>query len=1087
MDFYKKLTALIKTAREIKELDLSKSKDNADKKEKKFKEFNNKLNSILSFPKLSKDGINFRKYWIQMPYIVKLIESSIKYLPNSENEKIKNLIDKAKKCDVLNDNIINEKKKEVNEIVEEKNEIKINKNINNENSNIKDKNKNNIDIKKINIGKVENFYPKNYKKNNQKETKENNNINVKEEKKEKNDLNLNGNYNIFFDNYNDNDNFMNFYDDNNNDFNINYLPKKNFEENKNEIKYEQKKKDDEIDLNNSNNKSFQIFNDININNKDNIEKLKHDLNNKNNNEKNNNFIYKEKKNEQKNIPKENIINKNEEKKKEPEIIIQNNKQNKPLLPKQENEFKKMEEFCDENLNNSNDNNIIQIIFDSLLNIKKNNNNKTKDINQICSKIFGFVKRANSKKKNLKQNFKEKLITLICILYPFSKGQKAEINKDILIPDSPLDEKLYDFLSKSIIIKPDNDFKFSEFNDNKAIENFCYDLKLNMKLGKYQIYNAFMFLVILRNLRKYDKYGKYKDYFDNLLKKEYMISFKLIFILKHIEFYEFIINDFTDIYNGLFFIKFFYDEIFSEIKCIHKDKDKYIFNNVELSLNKNCDYDIKKLVLDKDEKIYDNVMKKIEYFYHIDKYYYSIDIYNLINYSNYKHENPEYNFIFNLVELETLKIDYIYNNFPQYKKNLLSLEKDIFDLGLQTLNINKNVKILAQYPLNQAKKQVFDSLKINIKRKVGKDYYELFELYPYGSVTEFLGNRESDIDIYLHIKKEDNKSSTKLKILYSIQSAIAALIGKNPEVIISTRLCVIKFKYGSNSTDFDISLMGFCPYLHSILIRTYALIDPRFTLLAIALKKFKEILRINNQEKNPLCLNTFCWMVLLISFLQDIINPQILPKLLSNKNNSIRNIEIQFGNNSKKNNNNRFCKTFENFVKNIRKEMIQIPDFLLKKNNLNNNINFKQGENKLSCAELFLSFLEYIIYYFKYDAVYANCSIENEGYESIKDIFNVQDSKEKNKRDDIFYNYIAFRYFNKKNHDDSKKTKDGMILIRDPFDSHYNPAHTLGKENYNNFVDSLKFGYLSLIKHGKFEELKKDVFLRENRNNNYKIY
>ena len=225
MDFYKKLTVLIKTAREIKELDLSKSKDNADKKEKKFKEFNNKLNSILSFPKLSKDGINFRKYWIQMPYIVKLIESSIKYLPNSENEKIKNLIDKEKKNIVLNDNIINEKKKEVNEIVEEKKEIKINKNINNENSNVKDKNKNNIDIKKINIGKVENFYPKNYKKNNQKETKENNNINVKEEKKEKNGLNLNGSYNIFFDNYNANDNFMNFNDDNNNDFNIDYLPK----------------------------------------------------------------------------------------------------------------------------------------------------------------------------------------------------------------------------------------------------------------------------------------------------------------------------------------------------------------------------------------------------------------------------------------------------------------------------------------------------------------------------------------------------------------------------------------------------------------------------------------------------------------------------------------------------------------------------------------------------------------------------------------------------------------------------------------------------------------------------------------------
>ena len=59
------------------------------------------------------------------------------------------------------------------------------------------------------------------------------------------------------------------------------------------------------------------------------------------------------------------------------------------------------------------------------------------------------------------------------------------------------------------------------------------------------------------------------------------------------------------------------------------------------------------------------MKKIEYFYHIDKFYFSIDIYNLINYSNNKFQSPEYNFIFNLVQLETIKLDYMYNNFIQF--------------------------------------------------------------------------------------------------------------------------------------------------------------------------------------------------------------------------------------------------------------------------------------------------------------------------------------------------------------------------------------------------------------------------------------
>ena len=80
-------------------------------------------------------------------------------------------------------------------------------------------------------------------------------------------------------------------------------------------------------------------------------------------------------------------------------------------------------------------------------------------------------------------------------------------------------------------------------------------------------------------------------------------------------------------------------------------------------------------------------------------------------------------------------------------------------------------------------------------------------------------------------------------------------------------------------------MGFCPYLHSILFRTYSLIDSRFSLLAITLKKFVEIIKIKSKDNKIEFLNSFSWMILLITFLQDIINPQILPKLLSDKDNS----------------------------------------------------------------------------------------------------------------------------------------------------------------------------------------------------------
>ena len=331
---------------------------------------------------------------------------------------------------------------------------------------------------------------------------------------------------------------------------------------------------------------------------------------------------------------------------------------------------------------------------------------------------------------------------------------------------------------------------------------------------------------------------------------------------------------------------------------------------------------------------------------------------------------------------------------------------------------------------------------------------------------------------------------KSKILTSLYKVIGEITPIQPKKVISTRLCVIKFKYGSNKTDFDISLMGFCPYLHSKLIRTYSLIDPRFTLVALALKKFINILKIKNQENNPIYLNTFCWMILLITFLQDVIKPPILPKLLSDKNNSIKNEKIQFGNNYKKDKN-PFNKNFDSFVDNITVKNIQLPDLFYKKNGLYEIYkNFKPGENKLSCAEILLSFLEYIIYYFKYDAIYVNSSIENEGYESMKNIMNYPDSKEKYRKDDIFYNYFKFKYFKTINYDyndksKKNKTKDGLILIRDPFDPHYNPAQGLRNDCFNNFIDSLKFGYLSLIRHGKFKELQKDI--KEKENQNYKIF
>ena len=118
--------------------------------------------------------------------------------------------------------------------------------------------------------------------------------------------------------------------------------------------------------------------------------------------------------------------------------------------------------------------------------------------------------------------------------------------------------------------------------------------------------------------------------------------------------------------------------------------------------------------------------------------------------------------------------------------------------------------------------------------------------------------------------------------------------RNAFSTISTRVCVITFRY--MEVNFDISVVGFCPYLHSILIREYSLIDPRFSMLLISIKHIIKILKINNisEDRNHSFLNSFSWSLLLIAFLQDIIQPPILPKILTNSE-SIT-IKTFFGNN-----------------------------------------------------------------------------------------------------------------------------------------------------------------------------------------------
>ena len=692
-------------------------------------------------------------------------------------------------------------------------------------------------------------------------------------------------------------------------------------------------------------------------------------------------------------------------------------------------------------------------------------NNSADLNTLCMKVFKLVE--NNKIEYIEQVYKEKLTTLICILFPFAKSNKSLISGHIFKSDLLIDKDLFDYLKKGILVNDDS--KTIIFRQNK-IENFSKNFLKDLFLDSTQeakniIISCYTFLIISRCLRKFAK-GKEKLFFDDLLKKEILISFKIHFILEHQEYYPAISDDFIDVYNGLHFINVFYHEIFcenNEKKRIMKDEkmNKYIFGKDKfvLSLENNYDFDIDILFSKKDNDIYKETLKLIEYFYSIKKYD-SNDINDLINYSTNKIGNVESNFILKIVEHVDDKFKYIYKDINKYRKKLIELENKIYSIGKETLNISQS-KIM-NYTLNQSQKNAFESLLKEIKNNIPPKYKDKFNLYPYGSVTQFLGGKSSDIDIYLNIRQiyDDNEKSEFLKSLYS---TIGKITNQNTNYIISSRLLVIKCKYYyfGTTTDFDVSLMGFCPYIHSTILRSYSLMDPRFPLLAIFLKKFIEKNNIKNTDRKIEFLNSFSWMILLITFLQDIINPPILPKILSDKKNVNFYLNIQYGHNEK----NKYSKNFLSFVKNIKEENTQLPQSLFDKNLISEIYKERiEKKNNLSCAEIFLSFLEFIIYYFKSDSIYVNFSIENEGYESLHNILNYNDINEKNKKDERFAEYFKKVYCKAQNFADKKKTRDGLILIRDPVDPHYNPGQSLRVGCYNEFMENLKKGYLELIKY-----------------------
>lgn len=688
-------------------------------------------------------------------------------------------------------------------------------------------------------------------------------------------------------------------------------------------------------------------------------------------------------------------------------------------------------------------------------------NKMKQLN---TNIFSYFQFDYDRLNELSEISKEKLLTLICLFYPFfSKEQKNIIDNLIYIifKGSNNINKLYICLlinNKSNVIPNTLNLLIKEIISDKdklllqqEIENDVVNVNLeSQELIGHQVYIKNYQFYLLYEIFKNHTYTKIENFANKII-------FKLQLILSSIylqtNYYPYnLIHD--CVMNKKLFKKLYNQKtIESIIKINHNydgdGNDNYYWENFSLiqpSLSKTKIFRTNQLFSEKQRYLYNYCFYELKHFYT----YENKDIIALRNGGN------NFNFLLNFYE----GVNYINNYkfkipYDKYKTILINLEKEIFDLVKDNyLSFNNNE--LSSFKTYQKFQDTFNQINEILHEKFQDKKFK-FNLYPYGSIAKLNGSSTSDLDCFLQIDT-DNKDII-ISFVEEIINFIKSDIDKNlSDATISTRLLVITFKY--NNILIDLNIVGYTPYFHSVLFRTYNLLDARFSILVLCIKYIIKEIGLKTYAGETNFLNSFSWEMLVKAFLQDIIKPAILPKIIENSDQEIINVKfgkmffnIESGG-----------KSLSNFVNDMYNEKINVPiiDIDKAKEIYNNTIKIK---NEMPCSELLLKFLFFVIFVFKGDSIYVNNTKETEGFENIIGIF-----KPKTLQDKKFRYYFRAKY---KKYDGKKKAKkDGIFLFRDPFDAHYNPGQSLKESHEEIFYNKMKKVYYHLMETGSLKGINK---------------
>ena len=665
-----------------------------------------------------------------------------------------------------------------------------------------------------------------------------------------------------------------------------------------------------------------------------------------------------------------------------------------------------------------DDEIADILYLDIKNIflkfdKKNSKEKYIYENMLehLSYSFDVIKNQGQKSKEderQKKVSREEAIKILLSIYKNFLMSKNKENSYVYLNKNNIIEKIYYFLIINFISYED------EFEDGKNFYKFLYI--------KYLLDEKYNYKQLIRNKENIQK--------------------------------EIIIFTEEDLQNQEKLDKNLKNDDLEEFD--NEEEENYSIQNKLLINN------IKKFIPEEYINIYNEVQQNISNFYLLP---FPANI--LVNSDNI-------NFTFNIIDMILFNDKYSLKDgwIANYKNNLLKLEKNIFEYYIKSteeyiIKENQNGKDnkLIGYKIHEKMKSVYDNLIRYLYNKLPNNKNYKIEFIPFGSVTQFLNGKNGDIDLFVHIESSYNNPIDFKNFHQNILNKLMVILknlDKNLEFKQTNRLFLFTFEY--EGIKIDINAYGICSYYGELLLREYSLMDFRFPMLVIYLKYIIGKHNIKNSGDDKSFINSFAWTNILLTFLQDILDPPLFPKLLNEKNKD--KITIMVGGGPGKNKK----KTLETEVEfqNIRdfdvmeldsdnnniKNIEQIKEQFygkeeknkMKKDEMKNDMVFT-AKNKMSLSEILIKFIQFIGYFFNYKYTMVNTSYEYQGF---------LPKIEKIKSKDGFV-YSVF-----------KKCTDpeNILLIREPFDHTYNPCKSVPSDKIDKIQEEFRKIYINILENGE---------------------